>query len=97
MNSSVKGNLIALFTVMVWGTTFITTKILLKEFTPVEILFTRFILGLAALTLAYPRRLKGLSAKQELMLAGARAYLFYSAGLRETRSHGVRPPLRYRC
>lgn len=27
----------------------------------------------------------------------ARAYLFYSAGLRETRSHGVRPPLRYRC
>lgn len=56
---------------MVWGTTFITTKILLKEFTPVEILFTRFILGLAALTLAYPRRLKGLSARQELMLAGA--------------------------
>jgi len=71
MNNSLKGNLIALFTVAVWGTTFINTKVLLNAFTPVEILFTRFILGLIALSIAYPKRLKGLSKKQEFMLAGA--------------------------
>ena len=40
------GHLAALFTILVWGTTFISTKVLLADFQPVEILFFRFVLGL---------------------------------------------------
>ena len=42
------GHLFALLTIVIWGTTFISTKILLKDFQPVEILFFRFVMGLAA-------------------------------------------------
>lgn len=43
------GHALAFFTIAVWGTTFISTKILLRGFQPVEILFIRFTLGLLAL------------------------------------------------
>lgn len=65
------GHLAALFTILVWGTTFISTKVLLTAFQPVEILFFRFVLGLAALLAAYPHPLKGTTAKQELTFAAA--------------------------
>ena len=39
-----KGHLAAIFTIFVWGTTYISTKILLKTFNPTEILLTRFII-----------------------------------------------------
>lgn len=65
------GHILAALTVFVWGTTFISTKILLHVFTPVEILFIRFVLGLCALFLACPHRLKGTTKKQEGMLAAA--------------------------
>lgn len=50
-----QGHLAALFTIFVWGTTFISTKVLLTYFAPVEILFIRFMLGYLALWLAYPK------------------------------------------
>jgi drug/metabolite transporter (DMT)-like permease len=65
------GHLLALLTSLIWGTTFISTKILLVEFQPVEILFARFILGLLALLAACPRRLKGTTARQEATFAAA--------------------------
>ena len=65
------GHLAALFTVAVWGTTFISTKVLLVEFQPVEILFIRFVMGLAALWIVHPRRLKGTTSRQELTFAAA--------------------------
>lgn len=65
------GHLAALFTILVWGTTFISTKILLVDFQPVEILLFRFLMGLLALFLVYPRRLKGTSRRQELTFAAA--------------------------
>lgn len=37
------GHLAALLTIMIWGTTFISTKILLTSFKSVEILFFRFV------------------------------------------------------
>ncbi len=46
------GHLAAGMTTIVWGVTFISTKVLLRSFTPVEILFFRFVLGFLALTLA---------------------------------------------
>lgn len=70
-NDQVMGYLAALLTVIIWGTTFISTKVLLVDFQPVEILFFRFVLGLIALFLACPHRLRGTSRSQELTLAAA--------------------------
>lgn len=63
------GHLSALLTILIWGTTFISTKILLAAFQPVEILFFRFLLGLLALLLIYPHRLKHTDFRQELTFA----------------------------
>jgi drug/metabolite transporter (DMT)-like permease len=68
-NKSTAGHLSALLTIIIWGTTFISTKILLVDFQPVEILFFRFVMGLLALTMVYPHRLKGTTLRQELTFA----------------------------
>ena len=47
-NDRTKGHIFALITVFIWGTTFISTKTLLKDFSPVEILFFRFVYGASA-------------------------------------------------
>lgn len=65
------GHLAALLTMMIWATTFISTKVLLKEFQPVEILFFRFVIGLVTLLIVYPRRLTGTTGKQEGYFAAA--------------------------
>ena len=65
------GHLAALFCILVWGTTFISTKVLLRAFSPVEILFFRFLLGYAALWLASPRFLRLTDRRQELLFACA--------------------------
>ncbi|MDO4330220.1 MAG: DMT family transporter [Lachnospiraceae bacterium] len=65
------GHLSALLTIIIWGTTFISTKLLLEVFQPVEILFFRFLIGLFALLAAYPRRLRGTTPRQELTFAAA--------------------------
>ena len=49
---TLRGRLAALLTILIWGTTFLSTKVLLAHFQPTEILFLRFLLGLLALTLA---------------------------------------------
>ncbi len=67
----ITGHLLAFFTVFVWGTTFISTKILLRAFTPIEILFIRFAAGLLLLFIVYPHRLKIKDRKQELYFIGA--------------------------
>ncbi|MFP3156162.1 DMT family transporter [Lachnospiraceae bacterium ZAX-1] len=62
------GHLLALFTCLVWGTSFIFTKILLERFSPLEILFFRFIIGYVALWIIHPHKLKIESKKEELEL-----------------------------
>ena len=70
-NRTLTGHLAALLTILIWGTTFISTKLLLGTFQPIEILFFRFVLGWLALLIACPRRLKGTTARQELTFAAA--------------------------
>lgn len=70
-NKRAAGHLAAFFTILIWGTTFISTKVLLQGFQPVEILFFRFIIGLIALMIVYPHRMKGADRKQELTFAAA--------------------------
>ena len=48
MNKMTMGHIAALITIVIWGTTFISTKILLTDFTPIEILFFRFLLYIIA-------------------------------------------------
>lgn len=63
------GRLAAMFTILIWGTTFISTKVLLADFEPVEILFFRFVIGLLALFLVCPHRLKVVSRRHEVFFA----------------------------
>lgn len=70
-NKNTTGHLSALLTIIIWGTTFISTKVLLADFQPVEILFFRFIMGLLALLAVHPHRLKRTTARQELTFAAA--------------------------
>lgn len=65
------GHLAAAFTVIIWGTTFISTKLLLAEFSPIEILFFRFLMGLAALFAADPHGMKETTREQEITFAAA--------------------------
>lgn len=71
MNKTTTGHIAALITIVIWGTTFISTKILLVDFAPIEILFFRFLLGLLVLIIVYPKRLKLKDRKQELTFAAA--------------------------
>lgn len=70
-NDKMAGHLAAFITILIWGTTFISTKVLLRVMTPVEILFIRFIIGYAALWLAYPRKMSIEERKQEWYFAAA--------------------------
>lgn len=63
------GHFAALVTILIWGTTFISTKLLLASFTPIEILFSRFVLGWAALWVICPRRLRLRDPRREGVLA----------------------------
>ena len=51
-NHKLQGHLLAFFTVMVWGTTFVATKVLLRSFSPIEIMVARFAVGFLALLAA---------------------------------------------
>ncbi|MCM1129060.1 MAG: DMT family transporter [Alistipes senegalensis] len=89
------GHLTALFTIFMWGTTFISTKILLVCFRPVEILFIRFIMGYLVLLVIYPRRQGSISLKQEFTFVAAGFcgiclyYLLENIALTYTRASNV--------
>ena len=71
MNSQVFAHALALITVFVWGLTFISTKVLLVSFTPLQILFMRFVLGFVVLCVLSPHFLKLRDRKHELLFAAA--------------------------
>lgn len=66
-----RGHLAAFVTILIWGTTFISTKVLLRVFAPIEILLIRFVVGYAALWCVRPRGLKVADKKQEWAFAAA--------------------------
>ncbi|MHA7964116.1 DMT family transporter [Paenibacillus sp. CAU 1782] len=69
--ATVAGHAAAIITILIWGTTFVSTKVLLAYLGPVEILVARFALGWLALYLVFPRRLKVGEPKKELYFAAA--------------------------
>ncbi|MBS6952748.1 MAG: DMT family transporter [Enterocloster asparagiformis] len=70
-NDAARGHLAAFVTILIWGTTFISTKVLLRVFSPIEILLTRFLIGYAALWCVRPRGLRVEDKKQEWYFAAA--------------------------
>ena len=66
------GHLAAIFTMLIWGTTFISTKVLLEDLSPLEILVLRFVAGYIFLWIIRPVPLKAGSLKQEgiMIVAG---------------------------
>lgn len=94
-NNNIKGHIAALFTVFVWGTTFISTKVLLNDFKPIEILFFRFLMGFIVLNIIYPKRLIIKDIKKEILFCGAGIcgvtlyYLFENIALTYTMASNV--------
>jgi drug/metabolite transporter (DMT)-like permease len=89
-NGKIKAHFAASFCIIVWSITFISTKILLEDFTPTEILFFRFILAYIMLFFLSPRLLIPKEIKEELLFAlaglcGVTIYfLFQNIGLTYT-------------
>ena len=73
MQTQSLGHLAASFTILLWGATFISTKVLLETFSPAEILVARFVLGYLALWVAAPRFLHLRKRREEIYFAAAGA------------------------
>lgn len=72
----------ALYNVLVWGTTFISTKVLLDSFSPLEILIYRFLIGYIALWCLRPQWLRWQGLKKEVwyLIAGLSGVTIYFLG-----------------
>lgn len=70
-NRQIWGHVLACGTQIMWGATFVSTKVLLQYFLPTEVLFTRAVIAFLALLFFYPHYLKLKNRKQELVFAGA--------------------------
>ena len=71
MNKQLLGHILACGTQIMWGATFVSTKVLLNYFQPVEILFIRMLLAVIALFVADPHPLRIEDKRRELAFAGA--------------------------
>lgn len=71
IKKSAGAHIIASGVVFIWGITFISTKILLASFSPVEILVTRFTIGYLALLAFHPHFIRTGSFRRELYFIAA--------------------------
>lgn len=90
INKATRGHLAAGFTILIWSTTYISTKVLLEDFTPTEILFFRFIVAYIMLFFLSPHPLIPKLTLEELKYAAAGLcgvtiyFLFQNIGLTYT-------------
>ncbi len=63
------GHLSALVSILIWGSTYISTKTLLASFSPLEILVFRFTIGYVTLLLMHPHAFKTKGLREELLFA----------------------------
>ncbi len=73
------GYFAAFISIFIWGITFVSTKVLLIDFSPMEILFLRYIIAYVSLWILYPRTIK-LTPKENISVAKQEIY-FAFAGL----------------
>jgi len=55
MNKKILGHILAAFTIIIWGTTFIASKVLLEVLTPIQIMMFRFVIAYAVLWIIHPK------------------------------------------
>lgn len=69
----------ALLCAIIWGTTFISTKVVLSTFTPIEILVVRFVLGYLLLWALRPKKLsfQGIKWEANAFFAGVFGIALY--------------------
>ena len=82
MEGRTLGHIAALFTMLVWGATFVSTKVLFDYMSPLDILLARTVLGFLALCLIRPRILRLNQRSHELLFAAAGftgAFCYYLA------------------
>ena len=84
---NIKGHLAAIFCVLIWSITYISTKVLLEDFSPTEILFFRTILAYVFLFILSPKPIHPRKDRRELLyalagLCGSTLYfIFQNIGL----------------
>ena len=78
-NKTMIGHILAFVCIMIWGSTFVSSKILLDSFTPIELLFIRFLIGFLALCILSPKILKLENRKDEIwyILSGLTGVFLY--------------------
>ena len=81
-NDRAAGHLLALITIIIWGTTFVATKTLLRDYDALQIMLMRFFLAWVLLLLLTRRLEKPVSLKEEagifaLSLSGVSLYYFF--------------------
>lgn len=69
--SAASGHLAAAATILVWGTTYISTKVLLEDYAPIDILFTRFLIGFFVLSLVCRTRVRFRRWREERLYMAA--------------------------
>lgn len=94
ISQSVRGHVLAFITQAIWSSTFVVSKLLLSELSPIQVLVSRFILATAFLSLLAPPRRRRLSLREELpYLASGTAlalyFLFENSALQRTWSSNV--------
>lgn len=70
-NLNGKYHFFALICILIWGTTFVSTKILLRYMDPVQIMFFRFLIGYVCLFLLCPKIQIPKHFTEEIVLIGA--------------------------
>ena len=65
------GHILGVFTAIIWGTTFISTKVLLNDLEPIEVLIYRFLAGYLVLVLVCPKPLAFTGFKEEFWYLAA--------------------------
>ena len=78
-NKTMIGHILAFVCIMIWGSTFVSSKILLDTFTPIELLFIRFLIGFLTLCVLSPKILKLENRKDEIwyILSGLTGVFLY--------------------
>lgn len=94
MENRIKGHIFAIITITIWSSTFIISKYLLKDLSPLQILFLRFIISTVFLSIIYPKFKKPICLKEELLffLSGlclALYFVFENTALIHTYSSNV--------
>lgn len=86
----VLAHIAGILTAVIWGTTFISTKVLLNDFEPISVLVYRFLIAYVAMMIIKPKPLRFESLKKEFWyfmagLLGVTIYfLFENIGLTYT-------------